>query len=371
MKRDKRRPHIKISLCMTIAFIFFFISGHSGGIGYKGADASSALAAETDVNQPSSSALAQEQCSALSAQQLVYRASVATTVTQLTSKLRVLPGGDVAKVEIPAIAPGNSVYCAKFIEGNATVRVITAISTGGQKTDLTLGMPDIGFGRQQQKEIVLVSFPVDPKGQLKIDSPGVSVRQMVRVSDRLFSFFIALIFVVLAYVIAVVLQGRVGNKTWCIDPVYLTSGVNDKASLSQLQVFGFTLLVLGLLIFILFRTSELSDISQDILLLLGISAGGTVGSKVVGVAKKRLSSENSSWLRNHGWLTVYESGLGQSTDCKRARWGDLLKTDGSFYVYSFQLATFSVLVAFALLKIDLSALSTFSIPNNLLALLGL
>ena len=59
-------------------------------------------------------------------------------------------------------------------------------------------------------------------------------------------------------------------------PVYLTSGPFDKASLSQFQIFGFTLLVFGLLVYILFRMGILPNISSDILALSsGISAAGT------------------------------------------------------------------------------------------------
>ena len=68
---------------------------------------------------------------------------------------------------------------------------------------------------------------------------------------------------------------------------------------------------------------------------------------------KRFSFENWAWLRNNGWLKVYEAAVdGKKADTKRARWGDLLKTDGSFDIYSFQLATFSVLVGYSLLTSD-------------------
>ena len=147
-----------------------------------------------------------------------------------------------------------------------------------------------------------------------------------------------MIAVVLAYGVIVLGVGRIrGDYRW--DPVYLTSNHFDKASLSRLQLLGFTLLVWGLLVFILLRTKGLSDISKYILWLLGISAGGTVGSKVTEIMKERLSLENWSWLRNQRWLTVYEEGTGAEPDPSQSRWGDLLKaTDGSLDIYEFQLA---------------------------------
>ncbi len=311
-----------------------------------------------------------EQCRGLSAQQLVDKARAASTATQSTGRLSVLPGGAMTTVKIPVVAPPNSIYCAEFVEDNAHVQVVTAISRAGQETELTLALPDVGFGRQKQRDLVLVSFPLNSGGQLTLDSPGVSLTQKVWVSNRLYSSFWAVVAVMLAYLIAVLALGRVGER-YSFNPVYLASGKSDRASLSQFQVLGFTLLVLGLLVFVLFRTSVLSDISSDILLLLGISAGGTVGSKVAGVMKSRLSFDNWAWLRNQGWLTAYEKGVGQAANPGRARWGDLLKTSGNFDVYSFQLGTVSLLVGFALLTSDLSALATFSLPTNLLALLGL
>lgn len=316
------------------------------------------------------SAPVQKQCQGVSIQQLADKARAARTRTQLKGKLSVLPGGGVATVDIPKVVKGNSVYCAKFVEGNSYVRVVTAISGAGQETALTLELPNVGFGWQKEMELVLVSFPVDKKGQLNLASPGVSVAQKVQVSDFWFSLVCAVIVVGLAYLLAGLSLGRV-NKSYSWNPVYLTSGPFGKASLSQFQVFAFTLLVLGVLVFVLLRTSVFSDISSDILLLLGISAGGAAGSKVAGVTKKRLSFENWSWLRNQGWLRTYQVGLGESPDPRRARWGDLLKTEGSFDIYRFQLATFSLLVGLAILTSDLNALATFTLPPNILALLGL
>lgn len=330
--------------------------------------------AEAKPAKPAPPALPpQEQCRVLSATQLADSARAASTPTEPTKILRVLPGGAVAKIELPVVTPANSVYCARFLDSDRPLRVLTAIPGTAEKagtTALTLEVPELGFW-YQHREIALVSFPVDAKGQLKLDSPGVAVRQKVWVSNGLLSFIGALATVVLAYLVAVAVLGRIG-KSYSFNPVYLTSGTFDKASLSQFQIFGFTLLVLGLLVFAMLRTNVLSDISADILLLLGISAGGAGGSKVAGIMKKRLSFDNWSWLRNQGWLTGYEAGIGQAPDPSRARWGDLLKAeDGSLDIYSFQLVTFSLLVAYSLLTSDLEKLATFTVPPNLLALLGL
>lgn len=316
-----------------------------------------------------------KQCQAIPAEELEEKAQTAETRTHLINKLSVLPGGADTTVEIDAVAPPKSEYCAGFLKENApgpvvTAISITAISIAANKTWLTLRLPSPGFGRPKQRKLVLVSFLKDASGQLRLNSPGVSVTQTVWVSDGSFSFVCAVVAVVLAYLIAVLALGKIKGKH-SFNPVFLTSGKLDRASLSQFQIFGFTLLVVGLLVFVLFRTSVLSDISPDILKLLGISGAGTAGSKLAGLWKKRLTFENWAWLRNQGWLKAHEQGTDQDPDPSLAQWGDLLKTDGSFDVYSFQLATVSLLVAIGLLTSDLSTLATFKIPENLLALLGL
>lgn len=207
----------------------------------------------------------------------------------------------------------------------------------------------------------------------KLNSPDIAVTQTVKISNGRFAFLGSVVAVVLAYGVIVLVVGKIrGDYRW--DPVYLTSDHFDKASLSRLQLLGFTLLVWGLLVFILIRTNVLSDISEHILWLLGISAGGTVGSKVTEIMKERLSFENWSWLRNQRWLTVHEEGTGAEPDPSRARWGDLLKAaDGSLDIYKFQLAVFSLLIGLNLLMStpDFVSLATFTIPTNLLTLLGL
>jgi hypothetical protein len=316
---------------------------------------------------------AAKQCQALSAQELADKARGAAKTAELPDKFRFLPGGTPITVEISAVAEKNSVYCAKFLEDDREVRVIKSIPGTGQKTgttEVTLEVPESGFGWHRQRTLALVTFPSDSKGTLKLDSPDVGLTQNVNVSDWGFALSMALGVVALGYLIAV-LTSRVRQGRLIFDPVTLTAGKGGKASLSKLQIFCFTLIVLGMLVYVLLRIGLFSGISEDILLLLGISAVGTAGSKVADVMKKRLSFENWSWLRNQGWLTVYEEGYSPPHQAPRANWGDLLKTDGELDVYSFQLVTFSVIVAIALILTDLSGLASFTLPQNILALLGL
>ncbi|UCC84768.1 MAG: hypothetical protein JSW46_07565 [Gemmatimonadota bacterium] len=218
-------------------------------------------------------------------------------------------------------------------------------------------------------DIILASEEQSPGGAADW-TPEIVLGRSVVVSDKSFSLLGALFAVGLFYLVAGLALRRDAHRA-AFNPVYLTSGQFGKASLSQFQIFAFTLLVVGLLLFVVLRTGALSDISQDVLMLLGISAVGAGGSKLAAVAKRRLTLENWTWLRERGWLTAYEKNMGLKADPKRARWGDLLRSGEDFDIYKFQLVTVSTVVALALLTGDQSQLATFSIPPNLLALLGL
>jgi hypothetical protein len=150
--------------------------------------------------------------------------------------------------------------------------------------------------------------------------------------------------------------------------VQITKNAYGRGSLSKLQIFCFSLVVFGLLLYYQFRNGILSGLSADILILLGISAVGTVGARITYAAKRRLTLDNWVWLRRKGWLPASaEEGAG------RAKWRELIVDVDSkeFDPYSFQMAIFSVVVAVALIGSSLTGLTTFEIPNELLGLLGL
>lgn len=324
--------------------------------------------AEKELSPP------QQQCRNVSVKELEEKAAHAVKSGRLVGKFAVWPGGKTMEVELDDIAPADVVYCAGFA-GTAEQKVPVLLRQKGEETTtLALVLPDVGIGWWQQKRFVLVSFPVKD-GKLDKDAPGLAVVETVRISNWRFSFLMAIAAGGGAYWLAVVGLGKKkGTFSW--SPVYLTSDRFDKASLSRFQLLSFTLLIAGLLAFGLARVGLLSDISEHLLWLLGISAGGTAGTKVVEEMKQRLSFENWSWLRNQEWLTAHEEGTDKGSDPSQSRWGDLLKaTDGSLDIYSFQLALFSSILFFALLRLvfldDIRELATFAIPQNLLALLGL
>ena len=153
-----------------------------------------------------------------------------------------------------------------------------------------------------------------------------------------------------------------------INPVVLTAGPDGRGSAAKLQVLFFSLVVFGLVSYIWMLTGHLSDMSDTVLLLMGIAGVGATASAGIDVAKKRLDFDNWAWLINIGWLPK-----GGVSEINSARWKDIVTTEGEFDVYRFQMITFTVLVGAALLSegAALADLGSFAIPQALLGILGL
>jgi len=151
------------------------------------------------------------------------------------------------------------------------------------------------------------------------------------------------------------------------DPVYMTAGSDGKGSLSKLQILFFSLIVFGLLCYILARTGALSDLSSSILYLLGIAGIGSAMAKGTDEHKNRLSLENRAWLIRKGWLPP----AGWAA-VNKASWHDIITNDGGeFDVYRYQSCIFSLTVGGALLMNGVNELASFTIPQTMLGILGL
>jgi hypothetical protein len=158
-----------------------------------------------------------------------------------------------------------------------------------------------------------------------------------------------------------------------LDPVQITANMYGRASLPKLQIFAFSLIIFGLLLYSQVRNGLLSGLSTDVLLLLGISGVGTASAHYTYLTKRRISLESWAWLRSKQWLPNEEIEKRRSDIASQATWGELITDvdNKEFDIYSFQMAIFSVVVATALLSTNLTGLATFEIPDELLGLLGL
>jgi len=192
----------------------------------------------------------------------------------------------------------------------------------------------------------------------------------VYVSPPYLSGAVALLIVLAVYFLAtkafVRMTGKSLRGTQAWNPIRFTAGPDNRGSLSSFQIFFFTILVFGMLTFVLLRTGVLSDLSTTILELLGISGLGAAAAKGTDSTKTTLDPTNQAWLLNKGWY----DGAPVRPDADPSFY-DLISSDGNFDVYRFQSFVFTVAVGIALLIGGIAQLASFTIPQNILGILGL
>lgn len=159
------------------------------------------------------------------------------------------------------------------------------------------------------------------------------------------------------------------GRRW--NPLVITAGVHGRASLANLQVLYFSLIVFWVVVFDVLRAGELPQLSADVWLLLGIGGAGTIGAKIVAGQQSRLTSGNESWLRRKNWI---KRDIGPPR--RPPQWADLVTGEGAFDAFRFQNLGASLIVgiAFLLSALDPAAAAEtggFQIPDAFLALLGL
>jgi len=181
------------------------------------------------------------------------------------------------------------------------------------------------------------------------------------------SLFASGIILLLYSLAALVAEDRYEGQSR-LNPLVITAGMYGRASLSKLQIFFFSLIVVWMLTYFLMANSTISNLSETVLVLLGVSAAGTLTGKLTTVERKRISLENWTWLVNKGWIK-------ESIQPARrpANFRDLMTSGKEFDVSKFQMLAVSVFVGCAMIIIGLKAgsLDKFEIPPNVLILLGL
>jgi hypothetical protein len=186
-----------------------------------------------------------------------------------------------------------------------------------------------------------------------------------RVSPHCSAVIIALAITVFFYVVsAVAIKGAIGGKVH-FNPLWLAIDGSGRASLSQMQIIFFSVIVLFLVSYILLRTGILASLSQDVLLLLGIAGAGSVGGQLATNSTQRISFDNWAWIKQKNWTT--DGGF----HVEKPKWADLFTTNDVFDPYRFQMVSFSFVIGIALLIIGVNGLANFSIPTALLGVIGL
>lgn len=163
--------------------------------------------------------------------------------------------------------------------------------------------------------------------------------------------------------------GKLRGGAWLayvLSPVRMTAGVFGDASLSQVQVVLFTFIVAGLLFQLWLRSHVLSDISVQLLMLLGISAVGAGGAKFTATIKTGFSEPTARFLISKGWYDWDSQPTYQHATLRQ-----LLLTDGRLDVYKFQMAIFTVIVAAYVISAGQTDLGNVKISETMLYLIGI
>jgi hypothetical protein len=188
----------------------------------------------------------------------------------------------------------------------------------------------------------------------------------VRLSPYLYSNIIAVGVGAIAYLIAA-FAFRKGSFGWrSLNPVKITAGMDGRGSLSKFQILFFSLIVFSLIVLALLRTGLLTELSSTILLLMGITGLGSTVAKGADAQRNTLSLENRAWVLRKGWIPSI-----QAVNSDKAVWRDFFTTNGEFDVYRYQSFIFSLVVGGALILGGITQISSFSIPETLLGVLGL
>ncbi|WP_256078365.1 hypothetical protein [Massilia sp. YIM B04103] len=188
------------------------------------------------------------------------------------------------------------------------------------------------------------------------------------VSNKSSSVLAALLFATAFYLIAAAAAPAPQLPGWrsaCtrLLPWKISSG---QASLSQLQMLVFTLIVATLLFYQWLRTGLLQDISSDLLYLIGISTVGAASTQITTSVKKTLETDSYAYAQQLGWFNAPPAG-----PARRPRAREMLMTEQRFDIYKFQMLVFTFVIAAYVIASGADQLGHLQISATLLALMGM
>ncbi len=167
-------------------------------------------------------------------------------------------------------------------------------------------------------------------------------------------------------------KDRWGHKI-VLNPLKVIASNSGRASLSNAQIFFFTLIVLWLEIYWVLQEGELVPINESVLVLLGIAIAGSSVGRASDSARFRATAENWAWAKKKKWI---KKNFTRSSPERTPRFGDLLTTDQGFDIARFQAVGFSLLIGIALIYSgytaeDAKGFTEFTIDEGFLALIGI
>jgi len=112
-----------------------------------------------------------------------------------------------------------------------------------------------------------------------------------------------------------------------LNPIWMVSGKFGGASLSLAQILLWSILVFSASFYVWVVSGKLLDLTNDVLVLLGIAGGASVIAKITAAMKD-----------DKGQALAGAEG-------KEPKWLDLIRTEARPDLYKFQMALFTVLAA--------------------------
>jgi hypothetical protein len=146
-----------------------------------------------------------------------------------------------------------------------------------------------------------------------------------------------------------------------MDPVFISQDAMGAGSLGRLQLLVLSLAVIGVVFYVFLRTGAFAGLSNDILALLGITAGGSAFARVAAL-RRPLSGPQRRILFGGGVVRA-----AQPMPSLR----DVLGGGGELDVTRLQAFAFTGFAVVALVSNGVADLASFRLPPEMLSVLGL
>ena len=141
-------------------------------------------------------------CESMRMESLMVAAQGADTLTSLIAFSGVIAGGARNLLTIAHTVAEGQVVCGGLGLDSTAQRITATRVPEGDSTRLKFDAPATNLGPASADTLVVVVFALTG-GYLDMDSPPLAIKQAVKISDRMFSLWIAIAIAVLAYIAAV------------------------------------------------------------------------------------------------------------------------------------------------------------------------
>ena len=218
------------------------------------------------------------------------------------------------------------------------------------KAKLQARIPDINeSGVHFAKPVELLVVARGPDGRI-----AEVVSQEFAVSSHMLAVICWISALVLPWLVSGIVAGRKeAEKCFRLDPIWFVSGKYGGASLSLAQILLWTVLVFSASFYVLVVSGKLLDLTNDVLILLGITGGSSIIAKITASARDSKGREIVAM------------------DPRDPKWLDLFQTEGRPDLYKVQMALFTTLAAVFVTSKIYGTLEFPELPAGLLTLIGI